>query len=55
MDLFIEITMAYPNLTAKDFDPIKGSIVLQDDGDGVPYIAKWEYSEPIPAGLKMGK
>ena len=55
MDLFTQITNAYSDLIAKDFDPIKGSIVLQDDGDGIQYIAKWEYSKPIPSGLKLGK
>ena len=55
MDYFTQITTAYPELTAEDFDPRKGSILLQDDGDGIQYIAKWEYSKPIPAGLKLGK
>ena len=31
-------------------------IVIQDDSDGLDAcIAKWEYSEPIPKGLKLGK
>lgn len=31
-------------------------IYLVDDSDGLgSYIAKWEYSQPIPAGLKLGK
>ena len=55
MDLFTQITAAYPDLTVKDFDPMTGSIALHDDGDGVPYIAKWDYSKPIPKGLKLGK
>jgi hypothetical protein len=55
MDLFTQITTAYSELTYADFDPDKGSILLQDDGDGVPYIKKWEYSKPIPEGLKLGK
>jgi hypothetical protein len=29
--------------------------MLKDDGDGIQYIAKWEYSKPIPDGLKLGK
>ena len=28
-----------------------GSIMLQNDGDG-DYIAKWEYSQPLPEALK---
>ena len=55
MDLFSEITGVYPELTETDFNPIKGSILLRDDGDGVAYIAKWEYSKPLPDGLKLGK
>ena len=55
MDLFTQITNAYPELTEKDFRPITGSILLCDDGDGIQYIAKWEYSQPIPKGLKLGK
>lgn len=55
MDLFTKITEVYPELDASDFDRIRGSILLCDDGDGVQYIAKWEYSKPIPDGLKLGK
>ena len=55
MDLWKEITTAYPELTDADFDPLSGSILLFDEGDGVQYIAKWEYSNPIPEGLKLGK
>ena len=55
MDLFTQITNVYPELNDIDFNPRNGSILLQDDGDGVQYIAKWEYEKPIPAGLKLGK
>jgi len=54
MDYFTQITKAYPELTYADFFD-DGPIRLQDDGDGVQYIAKWEYSKPIPDGLKLGK
>lgn len=53
MTLFEKIIAAYPELTDHDFD-FRGSILLQNDGDG-DYIAKWEYSKPIPEGLKLGK
>jgi hypothetical protein len=53
--LFNEIVKEYPELTSIDFHPLNGSIRLQDDGDGIQYIAKWEYSKPIPAGFKLGK
>ncbi len=55
MDLFTQITTAYPDLTDIDFAPVNGQIVLRDDGDGVQYIEKWEYSKPLPKGLKVGK
>jgi hypothetical protein len=55
MDLFTQITIAYPELTDADFHPTTGSIMLKDDGDGVQYIAKWDNLRPIPAGLKLGK
>jgi hypothetical protein len=54
MDFFSQITNAYPELTSLDFSD-QGSIRLQDDGDGIQYIAKWEYEQPIPDGLKLGK
>ena len=56
MTLWQQITVAYPELTNADFDPIDGSIHLRDDKDGTgAYIAEWTYSKPIPAGLKLGK
>lgn len=55
MDLFAQITTTYPELTDSDFYPLNGSILLRDDGDGIQYIAKWDYSKPIPDGLKLGK
>jgi hypothetical protein len=53
--LFEQIKATYPELTDADFFPETGSIHLKDDGDGIAYIAKWEYSKPIPNGLKIGK
>jgi hypothetical protein len=55
MDLFTQITTTYPELTSADFNPQMGSILLRDDGDGVQYIAKWDYEKPIPEGLTLGK
>lgn len=50
------IIEAYPEL-ATDRTPFHNlQIMLQDDSDGQgAYIAKWEYSKPIPDGLKLGK
>jgi hypothetical protein len=55
MDLYETIVNTYPELeTGKEFS--NGSIILQDDSDGVgPYIREWNYEQPIPTGLKLGK
>ena len=55
MDLFTRLKEIYPELENEDFNPILGSIYLRDDGDGIQYIEKWEYSKPIPKGFKLGK
>ena len=55
MDLYQTIKNFYPELEDKDFFPQRGKILLEDDGDGIVYISKWNYSKPIPEGLKLGK
>jgi hypothetical protein len=56
MNLYEQIIEAYPELILSDFYPIDGVILLQNDSDGLgDYIAKWDYSKPIPKGLKLGK
>ena len=55
MSLFDELVELYSELTNADFDPESGSITLKDDGDGIAYIAKWDYDQPIPDGYKLGK
>jgi len=58
MDLYTQIISVYPELTiTKEYDPfdLGGVIRLRDDGDGVQYIAEWNYSQPLPAGMKVGK
>lgn len=56
MNLFEQIVAVYPELTGDDFHPWSGCILLNDDSDGLgAYIAKWDYSKPIPDGLKLGK
>jgi len=57
MTLFEQIIEALPELAdnIKEFG-VFGSIELKDDSDGAgAYIAKWDYSKPIPDGLKLGK
>jgi hypothetical protein len=53
MELWQTIRETYSELTDNDFVKI---IMLQDDSDGLgAYIAVWNYSKPIPDGLKLGK
>ena len=54
MDLFTQITTVYSELTSEDFGKLN-IVELRDDGDGVQYIDVWNYSKPIPDGLKLGK
>ena len=53
--MYNQILETYPELTLADFNSETGTILLQDDGDGVVYIAKWDYEQPIPDGLTVGK
>lgn len=55
MELWEKICEAYPEI--KPIDNFRElGIYLQDDSDGAgAYIAKWEYSKPIPEGLVLGK
>lgn len=44
MGLFEKIIEIYPSLTEADFNPMCGTIVLQNDSDGRgDYIAKWNH------------
>ncbi len=55
MTIYEEIRNIYPELENKDFH-WGGVINLRNDSDGLgDYIAKWEYSKPIPEGMKLGK
>ena len=55
MSLYNDLIAALPELENSDaFNNL--AIILQDDSDGNgAYIAKWEYSKPIPEGLFLGK
>ena len=57
--LYEKIKTLYPELTAEDFDFIKGTILLQNDSDGKgDYIAKWEHPtlpRPTEEQLKGAK
>lgn len=55
MELWEKIIEAYPEINPTD-DFAKLGIYLQDDSNGQgAYIAKWEYSKPLPDGMKVGK
>ena len=54
MNLYEAISAVYPELL--DIKLLDKYIILQDDSDGFgAYIAKWEYSKPLPEGLTLGK
>jgi hypothetical protein len=56
MTLYNDLIAALPELKDSDFVPSSGTILLQNDGDETgDYIAKWEYSKPLPEGMKVGK
>ena len=57
MDLYSQIIAVYPELTiTPTFDPFfNGTVQLRDDGDGIQYIYEWNYSKPLPKGMKIGK
>lgn len=56
MALYDNLIAALPELTDADFAPFTGTIVLQNDADDAgDYIAKWNYSKPLPKGFKVGK
>ena len=50
-----QIETIYPELVGSSIFA-EGIIFLQDDSDGLGvYIREWNYSKPIPDGLKIGK
>ena len=52
MTLYEMIIEEYPEL-ADSKEIGTGSIILRNDSDDEgDYIAKWEYSKPVPASLK---
>jgi hypothetical protein len=44
MTLYEQIVALYPELTEADFNPMRGTIRLQNDSDGKgDYIKSWEH------------
>ena len=55
MSLYDDIKKVYPDISDAEFAP-NGSIVLMNNSDDKgDYIAKWEYSKPVPNGLSVGQ
>ena len=55
MELWEKICQAYPEIKPTD-DFRQLGIILRDDADGEgAYIEEWNYSKPLPKGLKLGK
>jgi hypothetical protein len=56
MSLYNQIVELLPELIDSNEFLDGGSINLRNDADGHgDYIEKWEYTKPIPKGLKLGK
>jgi len=56
MSIFNTIIEAYPELAENELKAFEKVVVLQDDADGKGvYLAQWNYEQPIPKGLKLGK
>jgi hypothetical protein len=56
MSTYETIISVYPELLEDKSIFIENKIVIQDDCDGLgDYILSWNYSKPIPQGLKLGK
>ena len=54
MTIYQQIMEVYPELKSSDF--ILGTISLRNDSDGKgDYIFEWNYSKPLPDGMKVGK
>jgi hypothetical protein len=52
MELWQKIVEAYPELADNQYTAFNNEIILQDNSDGSgAYIAKWEYSQPLPESL----
>jgi hypothetical protein len=55
MSLYEQIIAVYPELQNSDLF-MNMKIILRDNADSSPqWIDKWEYSKPLPDGMKIGK
>lgn len=54
MTVYQTIIAVYPEL--ENIDLFGAGIILQDDSDGQGvFITEWNYSQPLPEGMKVGK
>lgn len=55
MALYDDLIAALPELENSEAFA-NGTIILQNDADAAgDYIAKWNYTKPLPNGFKLGK
>lgn len=56
-DLYTTIVQTYPEVAIEPGNDLfaKEVILLADDGDGIQYIKEWNYGQPLPEGLVIGK
>lgn len=54
MTLYEKIVSIYPELTIQDFNPLTGTILLQNDSDGKgDYIKSWTHANPQPTQAQL--
>lgn len=55
MNLYENIIKTYPELENSEVFA-NGIIILQNDADDLgDFIAAWNYDQPLPKGMKIGK
>jgi hypothetical protein len=55
MGLYNDLIAALPELEGSEAFA-DGTIILQNDSDDAgDYIAKWDYTKPLPEGFTVGK
>jgi hypothetical protein len=53
MELYDLVIAEFPELATMDHEFYRGTIELRDESDGSgAFIAKWEYSKPLPKSLR---
>lgn len=56
LSLYDQIVAYYPELLDDNDVFINGTIILRNDSDGVgDYIEAWNYDQPLPPGMHIGK